>query len=177
MNRVFVIGAVAAALVYSQDGSIPQKQLCLKHTALVCKQPTRLSECRSYKAGLVIKSQEVNGTYYKISDMAGLDGTWHAYEEEGWIDANDVDELHEDENATIVPERINATTLVAKEAAAVCIEPKENASCEHYKRGTIFTSTSKYRNYYKISGSVNLKGWQPFTKEGWIDENSVVIRR
>ncbi|MFA6629844.1 MAG: hypothetical protein WCS55_08790 [Sulfuricurvum sp.] len=178
MNKMWLVGIMGAGLAYSQGNVIAQKKLCLMHTALVCNKPSRLSECRSYMEGLFIKSQELNGTYYKISEMADRNGIWHAYNEEGWIDKNDVTDVEEDNNVTVVPERIKATTLLVKKAGAlVCERPKEDTHCEPYKDGTILTSNAKYKNYYKVSGIGTQRGWQPFVKEGWIKEESVEIRR
>jgi TPR repeat protein len=70
-------------------------------------------------------------------------------------------------------ELIAPTTLIAKEDVSVC----ENKDGCRYKANTVFTSTSKRGNQYKISGTVTKKGWQDFTKEGWIDEASVEVRR
>jgi len=69
---------------------------------------------------------------------------------------------------------ITPTTIVTKAGSNVC--DKSNV-CVTYKANTVLTSTSKRGNLYKISGIVTKKGWQTYTKEGWIDENSVEVRR
>ncbi len=69
---------------------------------------------------------------------------------------------------------ITPITLMTKSGALIC---DENNRCEVYKANSALTSTSKRGEFYKISGTVTKKGWQRYTKEGWIDENSVEIRR
>ncbi|ADR32879.1 Sel1 domain protein repeat-containing protein [Sulfuricurvum kujiense DSM 16994] len=71
-------------------------------------------------------------------------------------------------------EMITPTTLMTKEGAKVC---DQKGICIALKANTALTSTSKNRQFYKISGTVTKKGWQEYKKEGWIDENSVEIRR
>ncbi len=71
-------------------------------------------------------------------------------------------------------ENIKAIAFTAKEGAKVC---DGNGKCEPYKANTTFTSKIKRKNYYKISGIVTSIGWTTYDKEGWIEENSVVIRR
>lgn len=69
---------------------------------------------------------------------------------------------------------ITPVTLVAKEGAVVCDQRNQ---CVLYKAHSVLTSTSKKGSFYKISGIATKKGWEAFDKEGWIDENSVEIRR
>jgi TPR repeat protein len=68
---------------------------------------------------------------------------------------------------------ITPITIVTKAGANVCAKGK----CTTYKANVVLTSTSKRGNFYKISGIVSKKGWEPFPKEGRIDEASVEIRR
>lgn len=69
---------------------------------------------------------------------------------------------------------ITPITIVTKAGASVC---EKSSACVIYKANTVLTSTSKRGNGYKISGVVTKKGWQPYVKEGWIDESNVEIRR
>ncbi|MBN2869981.1 MAG: sel1 repeat family protein [Campylobacterales bacterium] len=71
-------------------------------------------------------------------------------------------------------EAIDPVTLVTREGAQVC---EADGECTPYKPKTTLTSKSKRGHYYKISGVGTKKGWEPFEGEGWIDENSVDIRR
>lgn len=71
-------------------------------------------------------------------------------------------------------EDITPVTLVAKAGSIVCDEKNQ---CTPYKTGSVLTSTKKKGKYYKISGIATKRGWQPYEKEGWIDENSVELRR
>lgn len=71
-------------------------------------------------------------------------------------------------------ETITPTTLMTKEGAKVC---DQKGICIVFKSNTALTSTGKRGNFYKISGTVTKKGWQEYKKEGWIDENSVEVRR
>lgn len=67
---------------------------------------------------------------------------------------------------------ISPVRLSTKEGATVCIEGGE---CSVYPINTTLTSRSKRGKYYKISGIGTATGWQPFAKEGWIDEASVRV--
>lgn len=69
---------------------------------------------------------------------------------------------------------IKAVRLSAKEGARLC-DPSGN--CMELTAKTTLTSKSKRGNYYKVSGIGTSKGWEAYTKEGWIDEKSVEIRR
>lgn len=69
---------------------------------------------------------------------------------------------------------ITPVTLVTKEGAVVCDQRNQ---CVPYKAHSVLTSRSKKGSFYKISGVATKKGWEVFDKEGWIDENSVEIRR
>lgn len=71
-------------------------------------------------------------------------------------------------------ETITPTTLITKEGAKAC---DHKGICIALKANTALTSTSKNGQFYKISGTVTKKGWQEYKKEGWIDENSVEVRR
>lgn len=71
-------------------------------------------------------------------------------------------------------ETIAPITLITKEGAKVC---DRKGMCILFKPNTALTSTSKRGEFYKISGTVTKKGWQEYKKEGWIDENSVDVRR
>ncbi len=69
---------------------------------------------------------------------------------------------------------IDPVTLITREGAQVC---RSNGECTLYKPKTTLTSKSKRGQYYKISGIGTQKGWETFEGDGWIDENSVDIRR
>jgi len=71
-------------------------------------------------------------------------------------------------------ESIKPIAFTTKEGAQVC---DSNAKCEHYKANTTFTSKIKRKNYYKISGIGTSSGWKAYEQEGWIEEDSVEIRR
>jgi len=71
-------------------------------------------------------------------------------------------------------ESIKPTTFMTKEGAQVC---DAKGSCETFKANTTLTSKMKRGNYYKISGIGTSRGWKAYDKEGWIEENSVDIRR
>ncbi|MFZ3053643.1 MAG: tetratricopeptide repeat protein [Sulfuricurvum sp.] len=71
-------------------------------------------------------------------------------------------------------ESIKAIAFTTKEGAKVC---DSKGKCEPTKANTTFTSKFKQKNYYKISGIGTVIGWKPYDKEGWIEDNSVVIRR
>lgn len=77
-------------------------------------------------------------------------------------------------NGSMDTVEITPVTIVTKVGSSVC---DESSMCVIYKANTVLTSTSKRGNFYKISGIVTKKGWQPYTKEGWIDESNVEIRR
>ncbi len=69
---------------------------------------------------------------------------------------------------------IMPVTLITKEGAQVCTL---SGTCSVYKAKTTLTSKSKRGKFYKISGIGTKQGWKPFEEEGWIDEESVEIRR
>jgi len=69
---------------------------------------------------------------------------------------------------------IEPITLYAKEGGEVC---DKNQQCRAYKQKAIYTSTIKCGDFYKISGTVDKKGWKEFGEEGWINERSVEKRR
>ncbi|MEW5831614.1 MAG: tetratricopeptide repeat protein [Campylobacterota bacterium] len=69
---------------------------------------------------------------------------------------------------------IEPVTLVAKEGAEVCTR---NGECRPYRSKTVFTSTAKRGNAYKVSGIATKKGWSAYGREGWIDEEHVELRR
>lgn len=73
-----------------------------------------------------------------------------------------------------IVETITPTTLITKEGAKVC---DHKGACTVFKAKSALTSTTKRGEFYKISGTVTKKGWQEYKKEGWIDENSVDVRR
>jgi len=81
--------------------------------------------------------------------------------------------VHENSSDNTV-ETITPITLITKEGAKVC---DGKGMCTLFKANTALTSTSKRGELYKISGTVTKKGWQEYKKEGWIDENSVDVRR
>ncbi len=87
---------------------------------------------------------------------------------DGKIGAKKSLSVYESETEPIAP-----TTLIAKEDISVCGN-KDGCS---FKANTAFTSTIKRGKQYKISGTVTKKGWKEFTKEGWIGEESVEVRR
>jgi hypothetical protein len=91
---------------------------------------------------------------------------------DGVLEKNTKTQIQEGDSQDTI--EITPITIVTKAGASVC--EKSNA-CVIYKVNTVFTSTSKRGNFYKISGIVSKKGWEPFPKEGWIDESSVEIRR
>lgn len=49
--------------------------------------------------------------------------------------------------------------------------------CSPIKAQTTVTSKVKNGSYYKVSGIGGKNGWEPYEKEGWIDEASVEVRR
>lgn len=67
---------------------------------------------------------------------------------------------------------ISPVRMSTKEGAMVCITAEE---CLAYPANITLTSRSKRGKYYKISGIGTATGWQPFAKEGWIDEGFVRI--
>lgn len=69
---------------------------------------------------------------------------------------------------------IKAVRLSAKEGAQIC---DISGGCMKLAFNTTVTSKSKRGSYYKVSGIGTARGWEPYTKEGWIDENSVETRR
>lgn len=71
-------------------------------------------------------------------------------------------------------EAIEPVTLTTREGAQVCTS---QGKCSVYKIKTTLTSKSKRGKYYKISGMATKQGWKAFEGEGWIDEESVDIRR
>jgi hypothetical protein len=91
---------------------------------------------------------------------------------DGVLEKNTKTQIQEGDSQDTI--EITPITIVTKAGASVC--EKSNV-CVIYKVNTVFTSTSKRGNFYKISGMVSKKGWEPFPKEGWIDESSVEIRR
>lgn len=88
--------------------------------------------------------------------------------------SSDAENNHHEPNPDDSIETIPPITLITKEGAKVC---DRKGICILFKPNTALTSTSKRRNFYRISGTVSKKGWQEYKKEGWIDENSVEIRR
>lgn len=81
--------------------------------------------------------------------------------------------IHENSSENTL-KTISPTTLITKVDAKVC---DAKGACTLFKANTALTSTSKRGEFYKISGTVSKKGWQEYKKEGWIDENSVEVRR
>jgi TPR repeat protein len=69
----------------------------------------------------------------------------------------------------IVPLRMKV-----KEGGEICTPEGE---CILYNANTTITSKIKSDHYYKVSGIGGKNGWEPYEKEGWIDENSVEIQR
>lgn len=49
--------------------------------------------------------------------------------------------------------------------------------CSPIKAQTTVTTKVKNGSYYKVSGIGGKNGWEPYEKEGWIDEASVEVRR
>lgn len=72
---------------------------------------------------------------------------------------------------------IEPVSLVCKENSVVCTQIDGKGECTPYKSKTVFTSTSKQGSYYKISGIVVDHKWRDYKKTGWINEDSVEIRR
>lgn len=72
---------------------------------------------------------------------------------------------------------IPPVTLLCKEKSVVCSKYAGEGECTPYKTKTILTSKEKQGNFYKISGIGTADGWKEFRNEGWIEENSVEIRR
>jgi TPR repeat protein len=72
---------------------------------------------------------------------------------------------------------ITPVTLVCKENATVCSGYGNSGTCTLYRVRTVLTSNEKKENFYKITGTATKQGWMAFKKEGWIEENSVEIRR
>lgn len=72
---------------------------------------------------------------------------------------------------------IDPVSLVCKEKSVVCTKIDGQGECSTYKSKTVFTSTSKQGNYYKISGIVAEHKWKEYKKTGWIHEGSVEFRR
>jgi hypothetical protein len=65
---------------------------------------------------------------------------------------------------------ITPTVLYTKENPSICTRGNV---CTEYKTPMVLTTTSKRGEYYKISGTVNKKGWKEYPKEGWIHEDSI----
>jgi hypothetical protein len=72
------------------------------------------------------------------------------------------------------PVFITPLRLKTKEGAQICTQ---DGSCDSYKANTTVTSKIKSGTWYKVSGIGGKNGWEPYEKEGWIDEASVEIRR
>lgn len=68
-------------------------------------------------------------------------------------------------------------TLICKERSIVCNRYGGEGECTPYKMKTVLTSTQKQGSYYKISGIVENRKWREYGKEGWIEEESVDVRR
>lgn len=64
--------------------------------------------------------------------------------------------------------------LKTKEGAQICTPEGE---CISTKANTTVTSKIKSGAWYKVSGMGSVNGWEPYKKEGWIEENSVEVRR
>jgi hypothetical protein len=47
--------------------------------------------------------------------------------------------------------------------------------CSAIKAQTTVTTKVKNGSYYKVSGIGGKNGWEPYSKEGWIDEASVEV--
>ncbi|MFY9142258.1 tetratricopeptide repeat protein [Sulfuricurvum sp.] len=69
---------------------------------------------------------------------------------------------------------ITPLRLKTKEGAQICTPEGE---CISTKTNTTVTSKIKSGAWYKVSGMGSVKGWEPYGKEGWIEENSVEVRR
>jgi TPR repeat protein len=95
---------------------------------------------------------------------------------DGELDEKKPSENQKMDNSELTGEliAISPVTLVTKAGAVVCDEKNH---CEPYKANSAVTSTHKRGQFYKISGTASKKGWQAYEKEGWINENSVEIRR
>jgi TPR repeat protein len=65
---------------------------------------------------------------------------------------------------------IPPVTLYTKKGGKIC---EKNNDCKGYKAKSVFTSTNKCGEFYKISGMVTKKGWKESTKEVWINESSI----
>lgn len=79
-----------------------------------------------------------------------------------------------DNSVNGVSESIKPIAFTTKEGAQVC---DTNSKCETYKANTTLTSKRKKGTYYQVSGIGTPSGWKAYEKEGWIEENSVEIRR
>jgi hypothetical protein len=65
---------------------------------------------------------------------------------------------------------ITPLRMKIKEGGKICAPDGE---CILVKAYTTVTSKIKSDNYYKVSGIGGKNGWEPYEKEGWIDENDV----
>lgn len=72
---------------------------------------------------------------------------------------------------------ITPVTLICKENSIVCSRYNGEGECTPFKQKTVVTSKEKQGHYYKISGIVTKHQWKEYTKEGWIEESSVEVRR
>lgn len=73
-------------------------------------------------------------------------------------------------------EFIAPLTLICKDKSRICTKYKSEDECTALKTGSVLTTKERKGDYYKISGIVINGKWKGYTKEGWIDGNSVEIR-
>lgn len=87
-----------------------------------------------------------------------------------------LDPKKKSESATIEGnlKAIKAVRLSAKKGAMLC---DNKGACVEVDENTTITSKSKQGKFYKVSGIGTSKGWEPYPYDGWVDENSVEIRR
>lgn len=69
---------------------------------------------------------------------------------------------------------ITALRMKTIKDAMICNSAGE---CTPIKAQTTVTTKVKNGSYYKVSGIGGKNGWEPYEKEGWIDEASVEVRR
>lgn len=93
---------------------------------------------------------------------------------EGKLDNKPLQEINSTNNSSgMAPVRFEV-----KGNGKVCSQPRSDARCVLVdKNQRSYTSNQKNNGYYKITGIVTAQGWKSYDKEGWVEENSVEIRR
>lgn len=76
-----------------------------------------------------------------------------------------------------VLEPIVPVSLVCHEDAKVCAKPGGEGECTTMMGKTVLTSKSRSGSYYKISGIIVKRQWKDYLQEGWIDAESVDVRK